>query len=251
MTRYGQYCPVAMAVEILGDRWTLLIVRDLLTGTRHFNDLERGLPGISRGLLAERLRRLERAGIVEKETGRDGRRTTAYHLTPAGQELEAVVGALLIWGVRWAFGEPRPEDLDPLLLLWWMRDRVYRERLPAERVVVQFDFTGAAQERYWLLLTRDDVSVCLTPPGFDVDVLVTADLATTFKVWLGRVPLGDAQREGSVRVEAIRGWRANSRAGSPTARPRRLWQSGEMRISDCAMVGRRGDRRKGDRQVVQ
>ncbi len=201
--RYGQYCPVAMAVEILGDRWTLLIVRDLLTGTRHFNDLERGLPGISRGLLADRLRRLERAGVVVKETGRDGRRTTAYHLTQAGQELEAVVGALLVWGVRWAFGEPRPEDLDPLLLLWWMRDRVHRERLPEGRVVVQFDFTGAAEARYWLVLAREDISVCLTHPGFAVDVLVTADLATYFKIWLGRARIEDAQREGTVQIEAI------------------------------------------------
>src|SRR5688572_11494077 len=106
MTKYGQYCPIAQALELIGDRWTLLIIRDLLDGTRHFNDLERGLPGISRPLLSRRLRQLQEVGIVEKRLNVTGRQTTEYHLTQAGSELQEVVGALLTWGAMWAFGDP-------------------------------------------------------------------------------------------------------------------------------------------------
>lgn len=203
MYRYGQYCPVARATEILGDRWTLLIIRDLLTGTRHFNDLVRGLPGISRALLADRLERLEREGVIEKRNIDRGRRTTEYQLTDAGEQLADVVQALLEWGAKWAFGEPRQNELDPVLLLWWMRNRVHRERLPQERVVVQFDFDGAPQDHYWLVLTREDVSVCLNYPGFQVDVLVTADLAIFHQIWLGRLSYRQALREHGMTVEAI------------------------------------------------
>lgn len=203
MYKYGQYCPVAKAAEILGDRWTLLIVRDLLTGTRHFNEFERGLPGISRALLAERLRRLQRMGVVEKLEREKDRQRTEYQLTQAGEELKNVIGALLEWGAQWAFGEPEPEDLDPLLLMWWMRNRVLVERLPEQRVVVQFDFTGAADETYWLVLTQEDVSLCLIHPGFEIDVLVTADLATFFQVWLGRTRLAEANRDGRIEIDSL------------------------------------------------
>lgn len=203
MYKYGQYCPIAKAVEILGDRWTLLIVRDLLTGTRHFNDLERGLPGISRGLLAERLRRLQLMGLLEKIHLENGRQRTAYDLTEAGLALHTVIHALLVWGTRYAFAEPEAADLDPLLLMWWMHDRVRHENLPEERVVVRFDFTGAKQESYWLLLSREDASLCLTNPGFDLNVLVTADLSTFFQIWLGRITFNDALADGRVEIDGL------------------------------------------------
>lgn len=202
MYKYGQYCPMAKAVEILGDRWTLLIVRDLLTGTCHFNDLERGLPGISRGLLAERLRRLQRLSVVEKIEQRQGWRRTEYRLTKAGLELRSVIEALLVWGAKWAFEEPSPHDLDPLLLLWWMRNGVCSDKLPEQRTVVQFDFKRALVETYWLVLTREDTSLCLTHPGFEIDVLVTANLATFFEIWLGRIRLAEAMHDGRVVVDA-------------------------------------------------
>lgn len=203
MAKYGQYCPVAQALDLLGDRWTLLIVRDMLTGTQHFNDLKRGLPGLSTGLLAKRLRQLQRAGIVERETRPAGRRTTAYRLTPAGQALYPVIEALLVWGADWAFGEPSPEELDPLLLMWWMHDHVDKRQFPDHRVVIQFDFHGAKNETYWLLLTQADVSVCLTDPGHAVDVLVEADLATYFKLWLGRLEYQEALTAHDVTVTGI------------------------------------------------
>src|ERR1051325_2778056 len=108
MSKYGQFCPVAKSLEILGDRWTLLIVRDMLTGTKHFNDLERGLPRISRALLANRLRQLQHAGIIEKRLNGSGRQTTEYLLTQSGQELMNVVGSLMVWGETWAFSDPTP-----------------------------------------------------------------------------------------------------------------------------------------------
>jgi DNA-binding HxlR family transcriptional regulator len=202
MYLYGQYCPVARASEILADRWTPLIVRELLAGLRHFNDLDRGLPGISRALLAERLRRLQRMGIVERRTAPEGR-AVEYSLTRAGQELQRVIDVLGGWGARWAFGDPRPSELDPIVLLWWMRRRVHRQRLPARRVVIEFDFRGARTGSYWLVLERSDVSVCLQHPRFDVDLRVSADIGGFYRVWLGRTTLGAALREGLVRLDGM------------------------------------------------
>lgn len=203
MTKYGQYCPVAQALEILGDRWTLLIIRDMLGGTQHFNDIERGLPGISRSVLADRLRLLQEASIIEKHINDAGRKTTEYHLTQAGWDLHGVINSLLMWGATWAFGDPSPEQLDPLLLMWWMRGRVNQDELPESRIVVQFNFHEAAVETYWLMMTTDDVTICLTDPGYDINVLVTADLATYFKVWLGRMDYEDAVASDMVEVEGI------------------------------------------------
>ncbi len=228
MFRYGQYCPVAQALEILGDRWTLLIVRDLLTGTRHFNDLARGLPGISRGLLAGRLRRLQETGIVARRAYPGGRNATEYMLTEAGRDLQPVIGALLSWGARWSFDEPDPDQLDPLLLMWWIHDRVHTDRLPGDRIVVEFDFRQRPDAVYWLVLTPSDVSLCVKHPGFDVDVVVRADLSAFFQVWMGRMDYEDAIAASLIQVDALpaltRGfprWFAWS-AAAPAVRATRL-----------------------------
>ena len=204
MYLYGQYCPVARASEILADRWTPLIVRELLAGLRHFNDLDRGLPGISRALLVERLRRLERMGVVDRQVSAEGR-SVEYSLTRAGRELQRVIDVLGGWGARWAFGDPRPSELDPIVLLWWMRRRVRRHRLPPRRVVIEFDFHGARRGSYWLVMEQTDVSVCLQHPRFEVDLRVTADLEAFYRVWLGRISLGQALRERSVRFDGMPG----------------------------------------------
>ncbi|MSP13813.1 MAG: transcriptional regulator [Chloroflexi bacterium] len=203
MSKYGQYCPVAKALEILGDRWTLLIVRDLLMGTRHFNDLEHGLPGISRGLLASRLRQLQQAGVIEKRLNASGRKTTEYWLTQAGQELWEVIASLRTWGEAWAFGDPTPAELDPVLLMWWMRKRVNVDRLPEQRVVSQFDFHGAATVTFWLILAREDVTLCLTDPGYEINILITADLAAFFKLWAGRISYQEALINDAVSIDGI------------------------------------------------
>jgi DNA-binding HxlR family transcriptional regulator len=200
MQKYQQYCPVARASEVLADRWTLLIVRELVLGSHRFNEIERGLPGISRSLLASRLRDLHDAGIVER-LPRAKSPLTEYHLSTAGRELKPIIEALGAWGVRWAFGDPRPEELDAALLVWKIHQRINRDLLPEGRTVVEFDFTGKGARRVWLLLDRREVSVCVTPPGFDSDVILRADLALFYRLWLGHLEYHAAIRCGSVVVD--------------------------------------------------
>jgi DNA-binding HxlR family transcriptional regulator len=200
MAEYNQYCPVARAAEVLADRWTPLIVRELLAGSRHFNSIERGLPGISRSLLAQRLRHLEDAGILSRHTGARAN-VSEYYLTAAGHDLQRVIDRLGAWGVRWAFGDPRPDELDPVLLLWKMHQRIRRQALPRSRTVIEFDFSGRGGRRIWLVLEPRDISVCLKPPGFDPDLIVHAELSFFYRVWLGFVNYEDGLRSGRLVVE--------------------------------------------------
>lgn len=201
MSSYGQFCPVAKASEIFAERWTPLIVRELLMGSHRFSGLESGLPGIPRSLLVKRLRSLERAGLVERRLGADGR-VSEYHLTPAGQELLPVVERLGEWGQRWVNQDVGPADVEPSLLMWDMRRRLHLERLPPDRrVVIQFDFRGLRRRSYWLVVDRREASVCLQHPGFDVDLLVTADTVAMHRVWIGRLRLRDAIANGEVRLD--------------------------------------------------
>jgi DNA-binding HxlR family transcriptional regulator len=188
---YGQYCPISRTLGMLGERWSLLIVRDLLSGTTRFNDLARSLPGLSRGLLAKRLRQLEVAGVVERLGNR-------YLLTEAGQGLEPVVDALSAWGAQWTFGDPEPDELDASVLVWWMHTRLDTADLPGSRHVFHIRFTDDPRQ-FWIVIEAGDPSVCLTDPGFDVDVLITSDVGSLFQVWLGRLPLREAMRSGRVR----------------------------------------------------
>jgi DNA-binding HxlR family transcriptional regulator len=189
---YGQYCPISRAVEVLGQRWTLLIVRDLLCGYTRFNDLARGNPGLSRSLLAKRLRQLEAAGIVERVDGE-------YGLTPAGEELRPVVFGLGEWGAKWQFGDPRQHELDPELLMWWAHDRLDFSGFPDRRIVLQFVFRHTPR-RFWIVKDASGPSLCTHDPGFDVDVVVQADLSALYQVWLGRLDLRAAIRAGSVEL---------------------------------------------------
>ena len=203
MTKYRQYCPVARASEIFADRWTPLIVRELLAGSHQFNRIDRGLPGISRSLLASRLSQLEEAGVVERRVG--GRPAAPeYHLTEAGRDLQRVLERLGAWGVRWAFGEPKPEELDPVLLLWKMHQRVHSKLLPPARTVVEFDFTGHNGRRLWLVLEPREISVCLKPPGFDTDLIIHANLAFFYRVWLGYIDYDAAIRSKEIIVDGPR-----------------------------------------------
>ena len=165
MFKYHQYCPVARACEILADRWTPLIVRELLFGSRHFNELQRGLPRISRSLLVARLRHLEDNGVIERRTGARPN-VTEYILTEAGNDLADVIKHLGTWAIKWVFTDPNRDELDPALFLWKMHQRVDNRELPRRRTVVQFDLTGRKGRRVWLVLVPGHVSSCLNPPGF-------------------------------------------------------------------------------------
>lgn len=204
MPSYGQFCPVAKAMEILDERWTLLIVRELLLGSTRFNELRRGVPRMSPALLSKRLRALERAGVVRRDD--EGGRSS-YSLTPSGQELKPVVDALGAWGVRWV-GELGDEDLDPHLLMWDMRRTLPIERWPRSRTVVAFRFDDVPKARdWWICVNGDDVDVCEDDPGFEVAATVATSLRALTGVWRGDRSWSEAIRSGEVQLDAPGGVR--------------------------------------------
>jgi DNA-binding HxlR family transcriptional regulator len=202
MRTYGQFCPVAKASEILAERWTLLIVRELLLGSHRFNELEWGLPHIPRSLLTQRLRMLEDAGVVERKTDAKGKRQE-YDLTQSGAELFDIVKGLGDWGQKWVNHNIGPGDVDPKLLVWDMHRRLDLEQVPDHRVVVQLDFHGAAKGSFWLLVERPDPSVCQTDPGFDVDLFVSADTNALHRVWMGHTTIYEAIEDGLVKFDGL------------------------------------------------
>lgn len=200
MTRaYGQYCPVTQGAEVLADRWTPMILREMVLGSTRFNDIERGLPGISRTLLLQRLRHLERKGVVERIPARGGR-GSEYRLTAAGQDLEGVLSAIGAWAVRWLFKEPEPTDADPITLTWWMHRRVATEELPDARVVLEFRYSGPEPTVLWIVLDHGDPSVCTNPPGFDTDVIVETAPVALQRVFSGIDTLDHARRAGTITL---------------------------------------------------
>ncbi|MBA2624933.1 MAG: transcriptional regulator [Acidimicrobiia bacterium] len=196
VTTYGQYCPISRSAELLGDRWTIHIIRDLLTGTTRFNELISGNPGLSRALLSRRLQQLRRADVIAQQD--DG----TYRLTPAGRDLEPVVFGLATWGARWTFGEPEPEELDPDLLLWWLHRRLDASRLPGPRFTIAVAFTDHPKQ-YWIVVDPN-ASLCLADPRFEIDVAVRTDRSTLYRTYLGHVPLAESYRAGRVDLTGSR-----------------------------------------------
>lgn len=201
MKSYGQFCPVAQAMQILGERWTLLVVRELLCGSRRFNELSRGVPLIGRTMLSQRLKSLESSGIVERRE-RPGSGGPEYVLTRSGEELRAVVEACGVWASRWLRRDPTLEEADATLLMWDVRRNIDLEALPDRDLLVQFFFpdAGRGRTRFWLHLKRVEVDLCLTHPGFDVDLEVESSVVTMIRVWLGRQTLKAAIRSKELRV---------------------------------------------------
>ena len=231
----GQFCPVAVASEVFARRWTPIILRELFAGSEQFNEIHRGMPLISRSLLARRLRELEQAGVIAVEARVAGK-GHCYRLTQAGRELAPALECLGAWGQRWTVRVER-RNLDPSVLMWNVRRRIALERLPERRVVVRFKFVGTptsyrGPRLFWLLLERTCVDLCIEDPGFDVDVYVRAETTAMIKVWLGDEPFHSmlaAQRlqlEGSpALVAAFPSWLLLSQfAGVP--RP-------ALRVRDC------------------
>jgi DNA-binding HxlR family transcriptional regulator len=203
MISYGQFCPVAQALEIVGERWTLLIIRELLCGNYRFNQLLNGVPLMSRSLLAQRLRQLEEAGLVVKRERGEGRTGVEYCLTPRARELEPIVMGLGAWGQRWARRDYRKEELDPVLLMWDLHRNLHVERLPAQQTVVMFWLRDveAKRSRYWLRIQQPDVELCLTNPGFDEDLRVETTVRTLVDVWMGHRALGQAVRSKAIELK--------------------------------------------------
>jgi DNA-binding HxlR family transcriptional regulator len=202
MKSYGQFCSIARALDLLGERWTLLVVRELLCGSRRFGELRRGLPRISRTMLSQRLRELLDAGVIVRDEGTDG---PSYTLTPAGSELASVVRELGTWGQRWLPRELSRDELDTDALLWDMRRRVNRPALPPTPVLVQIELSEGRGAVRYLLLRRSEVSLCTTNPGFTPELHVRAPLRTLTAWWRGDLSLAAARSAGLV-VEGRREW---------------------------------------------
>lgn len=204
---YGQFCPVALAAEVLAERWTPLVVRELLCGSVRFNDLQRGVPRMSSALLARRLKELQFAGIVERRRGAGG--SFEYHLTAAGRELFPVVEKMGLWAQRWLRHDlVNTANLDPDLLMWDIRRNVLAKSLPSDsRYVAEFRLSGVpiSQRRYWLVFEHGVVDLCYRNPGFEVDLFVEANLRVLTQVWLGHIPIEQAIRDGRLRLDGSRG----------------------------------------------
>lgn len=198
---YGQFCPVAMASEILCSRWTLVVLRELMAGSTRFNELRRGVPRMSPALLSKRLRELEEAGVVERvASGEEGVR---YRLTEAGRDLREVVEAIGLWGQRWVHAEPSLRNLDPGLLMWDMRRNLEPAPMPPRRCVVQFVYPEIeeARRRWWLIVDPGDaVDLCRVDPGLDVDLYVVGSLRSMTAIWMGLSTVADEQGARRLKV---------------------------------------------------
>ena len=199
MRTYGQYCPIARGAEIFAERWTPLIIRNVQLGCATFGEILEGAPGLSRTLLTQRLKQLERLGVIESAPKAQGR-GHRYQLTRSGHDLFKVCETLGEWGARWL--EIAPENLDPFVALWSMCNALRRDRLPDQRVVIRFDFTGfRPHERYWLLLEHRETEICKTYSGLDEDLYITADAEAFVKWHAGQLSWARATRDSRIQLD--------------------------------------------------
>jgi DNA-binding HxlR family transcriptional regulator len=225
---YQQFCPVAMAAEILCTRWTVVLLRELIAGSTRFNDLRRGVPRMSPALLSQRLKDLETAGVVCRVVSAKDPNVLEYHLTPSGRELAPVVSAFGIWGQRWIETEPSLRHLDVTLLMWDMRRGLLTEPMPRRRLVihVQYPELPAAKRAWWLIVDPDaPVDLCSVDPGFDVDLFVTTDLRTMTAIWMGLDSVRSAAASGRMMLTGDRQLAADMQTWlglSPFAKERKL-----------------------------
>ncbi len=198
MTSYGQFCPVAKATEIVGEKWTMLILRELLLGTCRFNDFQRSLSRISPTILTKRLKHLEDRGVVVRRP-LSGQKGYEYRLTAAGKELEPLIETLAVWGMRWARGQMSDDELDVELLMWDIHRRILTQHLPDGQTVLRFSFSDLDKHKnWWLVIERDDVDLCTEDTGKDVDLYVTTQLRTMVEIWEGDADLKKAIRDEEV-----------------------------------------------------
>lgn len=198
---YKQFCPVAMAAEILCTRWTVVLLRELVAGSTRFNELRRGVPRMSPALLSKRLRELETAGIVVREKGLGTSETNVYRLTQAGRDLQPVVEAIGMWGQKWVETEPSLENLDAEVLMWDMRRNLDTDPIPPERKVIEFVFheVPQSQRKWWLIVEPNrTVDLCHIDPGFEVDLYAMVDLRTMTEIWMGLTSVSSAVERGAL-----------------------------------------------------
>ncbi|MCJ7558595.1 MAG: helix-turn-helix transcriptional regulator [Gammaproteobacteria bacterium] len=235
MKPYGQFCPLAQATQLLCERWTLLVVRELIAGSTRFSELQKGLPLMSPTLLSTRLKQLKEAGVLDHVGGK-GKQT--YKLTAAGLDLVPVVQLLGVWGHRWAPSRLPDGDLDAGLLMWDMRRSIDPGVFPQRRIVVQFEYADAPSgaQRWWLVSEQGQVDLCLDDRGYDVDIVIRSSLKAMTQVWICQRGFNDAVRQGDIKVIGdkkltgkLQAWLRASGLASLGARgetPELRWQTG-------------------------
>jgi DNA-binding HxlR family transcriptional regulator len=199
MTRYTDYCPIGTGVDIIGDRWTPLVIREISIGSTGFNEIHRGIPRVSRTLLSQRLRMLERSGLIRRETLGQGR-ATRYTLTDAGQGLVPIIWSIGTWAARWLFSDPTDEECDGLSLLWRMQQSADEATLPTTHTVVHMILTGTGGTEGWLDIDGDGMTVCKDDQGKDVDLVVEGDTRHLYRWLFGIVPFRELVAAGQVRL---------------------------------------------------
>jgi DNA-binding HxlR family transcriptional regulator len=199
MSSYGQFCPIAKTTEILGERWTNLVIRELGAGSNTFNDIRKGLPQISPSLLSTRLKSLEAAGVVLRSEG-DG--SIRYELSEAGKELKPIILQMGVWGQRWARSMLGKDDLDPSMLMWDIHRTMNGAYFGTGRTVLLFEFSDYTSHlrRWWLVINDGDVDVCMKDPGHSVDLQLLTDVATLTGVWMGDIELKAAVRRRRISM---------------------------------------------------
>lgn len=233
MKTYGQFCPLAQATQLLCERWTLIIVRELIAGSTRFSELQKGVPLMSPTLLSTRLKQLVKCGVVELGGGKGNH---AYHLTPAGKELRPVVELLGAWGHRWARSDLNNGDLDAGLLMWDMRRSVDPSVFPGHRVVVQFEYPDAPEgaRNWWLVSEGGEIDLCLNDHGYDIDIIITCTLKVMTEIWICERTFNDAavKRDVVIRgdrklVKNLQDWLRSSplsKLGTTDTLPKLEWQ---------------------------
>lgn len=228
--KYGQFCPVSKAAEMLGERWTILIIRELLLGTTRFNDFQRALSQISPSLLTKRLSQLQDCELVVRKPSSDGKRSE-YYLTPAGRELEPIVVAMGEWGMRWARGQMSDDELDVELLMYDLRRRIDESKLPGGQTVLHFSFPGLTTfPHWWIVVDSGEKELCVSHPGKPIDLTITTNLRTLTEIWTGDTEIRKAKQDGRLQLQ-----------GSPL-----LARS----IADWLRIGLFGHIRPADRAVL-
>jgi len=232
---YGQFCPLAQATQLLCERWTLIVVRELIAGSTRFSELQKGVPLMSPTLLSTRLKQLVKCGVVELGGGKGSH---TYHLTPAGKELRPVVELLGAWGHRWARSDLNSGDLDAGLLMWDMRRSVDPSIFPSHRVVVQFEYPDAPDGagNWWLVSEGGEIDLCLNDHGYDVDIIITCPLKVMTEIWICERTFNDAVAKRDVVIKGdqklvknLQGWLRSSplsKLGTIDSFPRLEWQVG-------------------------
>jgi DNA-binding HxlR family transcriptional regulator len=224
---YGQFCPVAMAAEILCTRWTIVVLRELIAGSSRFNDLRRGVPRMSPALLSQRLKNLEQAGVISRvKTSEPG--VFEYLLTRSGRDLQPIIESFGMWGQRWVQKQMTLQNLDPQLLMWDMRRNLNPTPMPKRRSTIQFLYpeVPTARGRWWLIVSPgEDVDLCSVDPGFEVDLYVSSDLKTMTAIWMGLETVRKAMHSRHVKLVGDRRLAATMQTWlglSPFARERKI-----------------------------